>query len=467
MSDPQSGAPKVGAPSQRSLSTRAARTLATTTKTAPLMQAISPRWLLRVLPWVNVEGGTYRVNRRLQHQPPDGRVSFASTGAEARVIPRELSELPLLRGFHDAATLEALAARFVQHEYRRGEVIARAGEPVAGVILIAHGKVKKLGIAKYGDPVVLATLADGDYFGDGALVGAGSRWEFTAEAATATTVLALSRESFDECLTRSAELRAHVEGLSKTPGRPVNKYGEAAIEVSSGHVGEAKLPETFVDYDLSPREYDLSVAQTVLRIHTRVADLYNHPMDQVKEQLRLTIEALRERQEHEMINNRDFGLLHNAAFTQRIPTRGGPPTPDDLDDLISRRRKPQYLLAHPRAIAAFGRECNRLGIYPQPGAMDGKPVHAWRGIPLLPCDKIPISEHRTTSILVMRTGEEDQGVVGLHEVGIPDEIQPSLSVRFMGIDEQATLAYLVSAYYSAAVLVPDALGVLEDVEIGR
>ncbi|SFT32355.1 hypothetical protein SAMN04487904_10133 [Actinopolyspora lacussalsi subsp. righensis] len=67
----------------------------------------------------------------------------------------------------------------------------------------------------------------------------------------------------------------------------------------------------------------------------------------------------------------------------------------------------------------------------------------------------------------MRTGEQNQGVVGLHQTGIPDEYQPGLSVRFMGIDDKAIISYLVSAYYSAAVLVPDALGVLEHVEIGR
>ena len=67
----------------------------------------------------------------------------------------------------------------------------------------------------------------------------------------------------------------------------------------------------------------------------------------------------------------------------------------------------------------------------------------------------------------MRTGESEQGVIGLQQTGIPDEIEPSLSVRFMGIDEQAIISYLVSAYYSCAVLVPDALGVLEDVELGR
>jgi hypothetical protein len=66
----------------------------------------------------------------------------------------------------------------------------------------------------------------------------------------------------------------------------------------------------------------------------------------------------------------------------------------------------------------------------------------------------------------MRTGHEEQGVVGLHQTGLPDEYQPGLSVRFMGINSQAVMSYLVSAYFSTAVLVPDALGVLENVELG-
>ena len=227
------------------------------------------------------------------------------------------------------------------------------------------------------------------------------------------------------------------------------------------------LPGTFVDYEASPREYPLSVAQTILRIHTRVADLYNEPMNQTEQQLRLTIEELRERQEDEMINNRAFGLLHNADLRQRIQTRTGPPTPDDLDELLTRRRKTRYLLAHPRTIAAFGRECNRRGVYPQTVAVDGKLVPAWRGVPFLSCNKIPITDARTSFILAMRTGEDDEGVIGLRQTGIPDEYEPGLSVRFMGINEQAIISYLVSAYYSVAVLVPDALGVLEHVEIGR
>jgi hypothetical protein len=86
---------------------------------------------------------------------------------------------------------------------------------------------------------------------------------------------------------------------------------------------------------------------------------------------------------------------------------------------------------------------------------------------VLPCNKIPISKTRTSSIVLFRTGLEKQGVIGLHQTGLPDEVQPGLNVRFMNINEKAIISYLVSAYYSAAVMVPDALGILENVEIGR
>jgi hypothetical protein len=138
-----------------------------------------------------------------------------------------------------------------------------------------------------------------------------------------------------------------------------------------------------------------------------------------------------------------------------------------MDELLSRRRNTRLFLAHPRAIAAFGQECSRRGVYPGSVDVGGHQVTAWRGIPIFPCNKIPISDTRTSSILLMRTGADNQGVIGLHQAGIPDEIEPSLNVRFMGINEQAVMSYLVSTYFSPAVLIPDALGILESVEIGR
>ena len=334
-------------------------------------------------------------------------------------------------------------------------------------MLIAHGKVNKVGAGKYGDQTTLGVLIDGDHFSYQALLESQDYWQFSMQAVTKCIVLVLSQLAFEELVSQSESLRAHIEQFKAKPQHAQDRYGQAAIALAAGHKGEPELPTTFVDYELNPREYELSVAQTVLRVHTRVADLYNEPMNQTEQQLKLTIEELRERQEHEMINNREFGLLHNADLSQRIPTRSGPPTPDDLDELLTRRRNPQYLLAHPRAIAAFGRECNRLGLYPQSIDMGGHMVPTWRGIPLLPCNKIPISKTQTTSIIVLRTGENNQGVVGLHPSGLPDEYEPGLNVRFMGINEKAIMSYLVSSYFSAAVLIPDALGVLEDVEVSR
>jgi CRP-like cAMP-binding protein len=453
--------------SQMSLGTAAARNLATTTKSVPQMQGITPRWLLQVLPWVQAEGAVYRVNRRLTYAIGDGRVTFANIGDRIQVVPPELRELALLRDFEDDGVLAALADRFEQRDYEPGEPIVQSGQSADRVVLVAHGKATKFGVGEYGDETVLDTIADGEYLGDRCLVGDAHDWDFTVRARTRVTVMTLSRTAFDTVIEQSDALRAHVDRLLADPKHARNAKGEAEIQLTSGHSGETPLASTFVDYELRPREYELSLGQTVLRVHSRVADLYNNPMNQVEQQLRLTIEALRERQEHDMVNNPNFGLLHNADLKQRIHTRSGPPTPEDMDELISRRRKTQFVLAHPKAIAAFGRECTKRGLYPGTTEVNGKRAQAWRNIPVLPCDKIPVSDTGQTSIIAMRTGEKDQGVIGLRHTGLADEVEPGLNVRFMGVNDKAVMSYLVGTYYSVAILVPDAVGVLENVELGR
>lgn len=462
---------KTGAPSEKqqsSLDTAAARNLATTTKSPPQMQGITSRWLLKQLHWVNVQGGVFRVNRRLSYAVGDGRVTFTNVGAKVSVIPQELCELPFLRGYEDLDVLQILANKFVQREYKVGEVIVELGKPADSIGLIAHGKINKIGVGKYGDLTILETLADGDHYSWEAILETQDFWQFTAKAVTPAIVLTLQQSVFEEVVAQHESLQKHIAAFKSRVRKVKDQTGEAAIELAAGHKGEYVLPGTFVDYELKPREYELAVAQTVLQVHTRVADLYNNPMNQTEQQLRLTVEALRERQEYEMLNNKEIGLLHNADLKQRIHTRSGPPTPDDMDELLAMvHKEPGFFLAHPRAIAAFGQECNRRGIYPVSTDIGGHKIPAWRGVPIFPCSKIPISDTRTSSILLLRTGENNQGVVGLHQTGIPDEYQPSLNVRFMGINEKAIMQYLVSAYYSVAVLVPDALAMLESVELGR
>jgi hypothetical protein len=449
-----------------SLGTQGARGLATTTKTVPQVQGISPRWLLRKLPWVEVPGGTYRVNRRLDFAAGRGRVGFVQTGADdVRLIPETLTELPMLRGFGDTALLADLARRFTPRHFGPGDVIAEAGAPVTEAFIIAHGRVEQLGTGDYGDPQTLGVLVDGAHLGDEALQRSEPVWAHTYRATTSGTLMCLRWREFQEIFDGSPRLRAHIADRLAAAAMPVNRKGEAEIAVASGHHGEPALPGTFADYDLAPREYELSVVQTTLRVHTRVHDLYSDPMDQLEQQLRLVVEEIRETQERELLNNRAFGLLHNTAYDQRISTQNGPPTPDDMDELLTRRRGTKLFLAHPKAIAAFMRECSRCGVYPTPVIEDGRPVPAWRGVPIFPCDKLPISDGHTTSIVAMRLGEDAHGVIGLRRTGLADEYAPGLNVRHMGGDERALNSYLVSAYASVAVLVPDAIGLLENVAI--
>ena len=296
----------------------------------------------------------------------------------------------------------------------------------------------------------------------------------SARSITGCELLTLTKSDFERILDQVPQARVELEQSSKERKRLqslAEEHGEQALDIDSGHEGESELSEMFVDYETDPQEYPLNVVQSILRIHTRVSDLYNDPIDQLREQMRLTIEGIRERQEWEIINNPKYGLLHAAAPAMRVRARYGPPTPDDMDMLLSKVwKKPAFFLAHPKAIAALGRECTWRGVPPATVQLFDSPFLTWRGVPIIPCDKLEVTKNgrggtSTTNILLMRVGEEDQGVIGLHQTGIPGEVMPSLSVRFMGINTKAVASYLMTKYFSCASLTTDALGVLENVEV--
>ncbi|WP_137718863.1 family 2A encapsulin nanocompartment shell protein [Methylobacillus flagellatus] len=240
-----------------------------------------------------------------------------------------------------------------------------------------------------------------------------------------------------------------------------------AITVDCSNKDERELPATFVDYEEWGREYVLNAVNTVVDVHTRVSDLYSSPHNQIKEQLRLTIETVKERQESELINNKEYGLINNVAASQRIQSRTGQPTPDDLDELLTKVwKEPAFFLAHPRTIAAFGRECTRRGVPPPTVSLFGSQFLTWRGLPLIPSDKVQIVDGKS-SILLLRVGESRQGVVGLYQPNLPGQQTMGLSVRFMGINHKAIASYLVSLYCSLAILTDDAIAVLENVNVGH
>jgi CRP-like cAMP-binding protein len=460
---------------QRSVTTSVARNLANTTKTRPKMMSITPRWLLSLLPWVQVDGGTYRVNRTKVELTKAERIEVDVTDGVASFSPEALRSVPLFSGFSDTITTR-MANRFKTEEVSLGNKLVAEGEDGNKFFIIAQGQVEVLSKGVHGSDLRLALLSEGEYFGETDLV-SDNPSEVTVRTITPCVLLTLSRRDLDAALKEAPSVvsdfsRAVTEHqqLQST----VNRYGERNIDLVSGFAENVEIPETFVDYSAHPREYSLSAVQTVVRVHTRVSDLYNGPYDQLEEQMRLTIEGIKERQEWDLINSRKFGLLHSVDPAMRISTRYGAPTPDDLDDLLALVwKKPAFFLAHPKAIAAFERECTWRGVPPVTMDLYGTPVITWRGIPLVPCDKLEVKSryqsnqwYGTTSILLLRIGESEQGVVGLHHAGIPGEIMPSLSARLMGLDSLGVASYLLTLYFSCAVLTDDALGVLVNVEVG-
>ncbi|MEI8378798.1 MAG: family 2B encapsulin nanocompartment shell protein [Planctomycetota bacterium] len=460
---------------QRSVTTSVARNLANTTKTSPKMMSITPRWLLSLLPWVQAASGTYRVNRTKVELSKAQRIGVELVGDVASFPAESLRSVPLFSGLPELI-ITRLTSKFSTQTVTLGNKLIVEGVEGNKFFIIAQGQVEVLSKGAHGSDLRIALLTEGEFFGETDIV-SDKPSEVTIRTITPCVLMTLTRKDLDVVLKELPNLQAefqraideHLE-LRST----VNRYGERNIDLVSGFAENVEIPETFVDYSATPREYSLSAVQTVVRVHTRVSDLYNDPFNQLEEQMRLTIEGIKERQEWELINSKKFGLIHSVDPSMRISTRYGAPTPDDLDELLALVwKKPAFFLAHPKAIAAFERECTWRGVPPVTTNLFGTSVIMWRGVPIVPCDKLEIKSRYqsnlsfgTTSILLLRVGEADQGVVGLHQTGIPGEIMPSLSARLMGLDSLGVASYLLTTYFSCAVLTDDALGVLENVEVG-
>ena len=244
----------------------------------------------------------------------------------------------------------------------------------------------------------------------------------------------------------------------------------ADVECSPPRDRDADLPETFVDYEENPREYFAQRGHhRPRRADPRLGPL-QQPYDQIQEQLRLIIEKVKERQESELINNTDYGLLDNVRRRCSITTRTGAPTPDDLDELIAKVwKEPAFFLAHPRAIAAFGRECTRRGVPPPTVTLFGSPFLTWRGLPLVPSDKLPLDERRARPrSCCCAPARRSRASSACSSRACPGEVSArACRCASWASTSKAIASYLISLYCSLAVLTEDALGVLEDVEVGK
>ena len=366
---------------QRSVTTATARKLANTTKTAPQMGSITPRLLLKLLPWVQVESGTYRVNRTKVELRKTERISISYLEGVPSFSAKSLRRIPLFSNI-DETVVTRLARRFVTEEVALGDYLIREGEDRQLFFIVADGQAEVIKKGLHGEELRIALLNAGEYFGEADLLG-DSPSSVSVRTITSAVFLSLRREELEKLTKEIPDFRQQFQKAVDEHLRlkaTVNDHGEKHIDLVSGAEEDNIIPETYIDYEDQPTEYSLNTLQTIVRVHTRVSDLYNNPFNQLEQQLRLSIESLKERQEWELINNKKFGLLSAVDPSYRISTRYGAPTPDDLDELISLVwKEPSFFIANPRAIAAFERECT------------------WRGVPPVTQDKRQGGSERTIS----------------------------------------------------------------------
>lgn len=460
---------------QRSITTATARQLATTTKTAPQMGSITPRLLLKLLPWTQVDSGTYRVNRTKVELKRAERIEVEFFDGVPAFQVESFRRIPLFSHI-DEDIVNRLAKKFQVEQVELGGSLIKEGKDRQKFFIVAKGQVEILSKGTHGENLRIALLSEGEYFGEADII-SDKPSSVTVRTITSGVFFTLNSAELESIIKEVPNFREQFQKAVDEHLRlkaTVNTHGEKHIDLVSGHEEDNLIPETYIDYEETLREYSLNTLQTVVRVHTRVSDLYNNPFNQLEQQMRLSIESIKERQEWELINNKHFGLLSSVEPGYRISTRYGAPTPDDLDELLSLVWKsPSFFLAHPRAIAAFERECTWRGVPPVTTNVFGVPVITWRGVPIIPSDKLEIQgQYLTnrgvgiTSFILVRTGESEQGVVGLHQTGIPGEIAPSLSARLMGLDKFGVASYLLTKYFSLASLTDDAIAVLENVEVG-
>ncbi|MGI9176830.1 MAG: cyclic nucleotide-binding domain-containing protein, partial [Pirellulales bacterium] len=177
---------------QRSVTTAVARNLTTTSKTRPMMMSITPRHLLHLLPWVQVEGGTYRVNRTKVELSKADRIETGTNGGGLAFAAAELRSVPLFSQLPDSL-LERMQKRFRTEDVPLGSDLLSEGEDRSTFFVIAQGQVEILSKGIHGRDLRAALLTEGEFFGEVDLV-SDKPSDITVRTITPCVLLTLSRK---------------------------------------------------------------------------------------------------------------------------------------------------------------------------------------------------------------------------------------------------------------------------------
>ena len=240
---------------QRSVTTATARRLATTTKTTPQMGSITPRLLLKLLPWVQVSGGTFRVNRTKVELRNNDRLPIQYVNGVPSFTAKDLKAIPLFSEFDDEI-LNRLVSSFEAKEVDVDKLFVEEGKDKQRFFIVASGQAEVISKGSHGENLRIALLGDGEYFGEADLLDE-QESTVSVRAITPTVFLGLKlkelikfikevpdfRETFNKAVDKQLRLKASV-----------NDNGEKHIDLVSGHEEDNIIPETYIDYEENPTE---------------------------------------------------------------------------------------------------------------------------------------------------------------------------------------------------------------------
>jgi hypothetical protein len=202
---------------QRSVTTAVARNLATTTKTSPKMMSITPRYLLKLLPWVQVNGGTYRVNRTKVELAKAERIAVDFADGVASIPSNSLRSVPLFSRLPDAI-LSRMAGYFRSESVPIGNKLLVEGEDRSKFFVIAQGQVEVLSKGVHGSDLRIALLSEGEFFGESDLT-SDKPSDATIRTITPCVLLTLTRKDLEVLLSENPNLVAEFQKGNRRASR--------------------------------------------------------------------------------------------------------------------------------------------------------------------------------------------------------------------------------------------------------
>jgi len=264
---------------------------------------------------------------------------------------------------------------------------------------------------------------------------------------------------------------------------PLLEVPSTTLRARHSHSEVDPIETSVAVFEPAPQEIPLEPIQSVVKTSTRVPQLFSETHDQLQWQINITAEYMYETKENLVFNHPTHGLLNNVAPNMEFKA-DGPPSPDVLDDLLARAwKRPDFFALHPEALAEFRKQASARSLTLEEVEIFGSSFSTWRGLPLVPTNKLHLVSagaasgesasgtepgqpalmervpgQATTSVVLMRLGLEKQGIVSLYAAGAKTSPPlPFITVEFMRLGDNSVASYLLTTYTAVAVLSPGAL----------